>query len=83
MTPHEIKGVMTGVVVSAVILVAMFTAGRIYRNQYERETQPGINRSLLKTWRPKAKLFLSKLCSMPQRINAPDVFPFFRQFIVH
>ena len=41
MTPHEIKGVMTGVVVSAVILVAMFTAGRIYRNQYERETQPG------------------------------------------
>jgi len=40
-TPHEIKGVMTGGVVSAVILVATFTVGGIYRNRYERETQPG------------------------------------------
>src|SRR5262245_39146962 len=40
MTPHEIKGVMAGVVASAVILVATFTAGGIYRNRYETETQP-------------------------------------------
>ena len=41
MTFLEIKGAMAAVVTSAVILVATFTAGGIYRNRYETETQPG------------------------------------------
>jgi mono/diheme cytochrome c family protein len=41
MTPLEIKGAIAGVITSAVILVATFTAGGIYRNRYETETQPG------------------------------------------
>jgi len=32
---------MAAVVTSAVVLVATFTAGGIYRNRYETETQPG------------------------------------------
>ena len=33
MTPLEIKGLMAAVVTSAVVLVATFTAGGIYRNR--------------------------------------------------
>jgi mono/diheme cytochrome c family protein len=41
MAPLEIKGAMVAVITSAVILAATFTAGGIYRNRYETETQPG------------------------------------------
>ena len=41
MTALEIKGATVAVITSAVILVATFTAGGIYRNSYETETQPG------------------------------------------
>jgi mono/diheme cytochrome c family protein len=41
MTPLEIKGAVAGVVTSVLILVATFTAGGIYRNQVERETESG------------------------------------------
>ena len=63
MTPHEIKGVMTGVVVSAVILVAMFTAGRIYRNQYERETQPGTKSPAPENVAVKGRSYFSQSCA--------------------
>jgi mono/diheme cytochrome c family protein len=41
LTPLEIKGAAAGIVTSVVILVATFTAGGIYRNYIERETEPG------------------------------------------
>jgi ubiquinol-cytochrome c reductase cytochrome c subunit len=41
MTPLEIKGATMAAITSAVILVATFTAGGIYRNRYETEMQPG------------------------------------------
>ena len=41
MTPLEIKGATMAAITSAVILVATFTAGGIYRNRYETETQSG------------------------------------------
>ena len=63
MTPHEIKGVMTGVVVSAVILVAMFTAGRIYRNQCERETQPGTKSPAPENVAVKGRSYFSQSCA--------------------
>ena len=45
MTPLEIKGAVAGVITSVFILVATFTAGGIYRNHIERETESG-NRPL-------------------------------------
>ena len=41
MTPLEIKGAVAGVITSAFILIATFTAGGIYRNHIESETEPG------------------------------------------
>jgi mono/diheme cytochrome c family protein len=41
MTPLEIKGAVAGVITSVLILVATFTAGGIYRNHVERETESG------------------------------------------
>lgn len=41
MTPLEIKGAVAGIITSVLILVATFTAGGIYRNSIERETEPG------------------------------------------
>jgi mono/diheme cytochrome c family protein len=41
MSPLEIKGAMAAVITSAVILATTFTAGGIYRNRYETETQSG------------------------------------------
>ena len=41
MTSLEIKGAVAGVTTSIIILVATFTAGGIYRNYIERETEPG------------------------------------------
>ena len=41
MTTLEIKGAVAGVITSAVILIATFTAGGIYRSYSERETGPG------------------------------------------
>jgi mono/diheme cytochrome c family protein len=41
MTPLEIKGAVAGVITSVFILVATFTAGGIYRNHIESETEPG------------------------------------------
>ena len=41
MTPLEIKGAVAGVITSVLILVATFTAGGIYRNHIERQTEPG------------------------------------------
>jgi hypothetical protein len=38
MTPLEIKGAIAGVITSAVILAATFSADGIYRNRYETET---------------------------------------------
>jgi mono/diheme cytochrome c family protein len=40
-TPREIKGAVAGIVTSAFILFATFTAGGIYRNRLEREAGPG------------------------------------------
>ena len=37
----EIKGAVAGVITSVLILIATFTAGGIYRNYSERETEPG------------------------------------------
>jgi mono/diheme cytochrome c family protein len=41
MTALEIKGAVAGVITSVLILVATFTAGGIYRNHLERETETG------------------------------------------
>jgi mono/diheme cytochrome c family protein len=41
MTPLEIKGAVAGVITSVFILVATFAASGIYRNDIERETEPG------------------------------------------
>ena len=40
-TPLEIKGALAGVITSAFVLGATFTAGGVYRNHIERETGPG------------------------------------------
>jgi mono/diheme cytochrome c family protein len=40
-TTLEVKGAVAGVITSALILIATFTAGGIYRNYSERETEPG------------------------------------------
>jgi mono/diheme cytochrome c family protein len=40
MTPLEIKGAVAGISTSVLILVATFTAGGIYRNHIEKETEP-------------------------------------------
>jgi mono/diheme cytochrome c family protein len=40
-TSVEIKGAVAGVITSVFILVATFTAGGIYRNHIEKETEPG------------------------------------------
>jgi mono/diheme cytochrome c family protein len=39
-TPLEIKGAVAGVITSVLVLIATFTAGGIYRNRIERETEP-------------------------------------------
>ena len=41
MTALEIKGAVSGGITSVFILVATFTAGGIYRNPLERETETG------------------------------------------
>jgi mono/diheme cytochrome c family protein len=41
MTPLEIKGVAAGVITSVLVLVTTFTAGGIYRNHIQRETESG------------------------------------------
>jgi mono/diheme cytochrome c family protein len=41
MTPLEIRGAVAGVTTSVVLLVATFTAGGIYRNSIQKETEPG------------------------------------------
>jgi mono/diheme cytochrome c family protein len=45
MTSLEIKGAVAGVSTSVLVLVAAFTAGGIYRNHIEKETEAG-NQSL-------------------------------------
>jgi ubiquinol-cytochrome c reductase cytochrome c subunit len=41
MTPLEIRGAVAGVTASVLLLVATFTAGGIYRNSIQKETEPG------------------------------------------
>src|SRR5580704_5729965 len=66
MTALEIKGAVAGVTTSIIILVATFTAGRIYRNYSEGETEPGNKPVDAATLAAKGRtFFLSKLCSLP------------------
>ncbi|MBV9673038.1 MAG: cytochrome c [Verrucomicrobia bacterium] len=40
MIPSEVKGVMVGVITSAIVLAAAFTGGTVYRSQYITSKQP-------------------------------------------
>ena len=63
MTPLEIKGAMAGVITSAVVLVAAFTAGGIYRNRYETERQPGTERLAPETLAVKGRSYFLQSCA--------------------
>jgi len=63
MTSLEIKGAVAGVTTSVFILVATFTAGGIYRNSIEKETQPG-NQSLdAATLAARGRTFFFQSCA--------------------
>jgi len=63
MTPLEIKGAMAAVITSAVILVATFTAGGIYRNRYETETQPATEPLTPEKLAAKGRSFFFQSCA--------------------
>ena len=63
MTPLEIKGRMAAVVTSAVILVATFTAGGIYRNRYETETQPETKPHAAENLAAKGRSYFLQSCA--------------------
>ena len=61
MTPLEIKGAIAAVFTSAVILVATFTAGGIYRNRYE--TEPGTKALAPEELAAKGRGFFFQSCA--------------------
>jgi mono/diheme cytochrome c family protein len=63
MSPLEIKGVMAALITSVVILVATFTAGAIYRNRYETETQPGTKPLAPENLAVKGQSFFFQSCA--------------------
>jgi mono/diheme cytochrome c family protein len=63
MTPLEIKGLMAAVVTSAVVLVATFTAGGIYRNRFETETQPGTKSLAPENLAARGRSFFFQSCA--------------------
>ena len=63
MTPLEIKGAMVAVITSAVILVATFTAGGIYRTRYETETQPGAKPLATENLAVKGRSYFLQSCA--------------------
>jgi mono/diheme cytochrome c family protein len=63
MTPLEIKGAIAAVFTSAVILVATFAAGRMYRNRYETETQPGTKPLAPENLAAKGRGFFFQSCA--------------------
>jgi ubiquinol-cytochrome c reductase cytochrome c subunit len=63
MTPLEIKGAMAAVITSVVILVAIFTAGGIYRNRYTTETQPGTKALAPENLAAKGRSFFLQSCA--------------------
>jgi len=63
MTPLEIKGATGAAITSAVILVATFTAGGIYRNRYETEAQPGTKPLAPENLAAKGRDFFFQSCA--------------------
>ena len=63
MTPLEIKGAIAAVFISAVILVATFTAGGIYRNHRGRETEPGTKPVGAEDLAAKGRSFFLRTCA--------------------
>ena len=63
MTPLEIKGLMAAVVTSAVVLIATFTAGGIYRNRFEMETQPGTKSLAPENLAARGRSFFFQSCA--------------------
>ena len=63
MTSLEIKGAVAGVTTSVFILVATFTAGGIYRNSIERETEPGNKPLDAATLAAKGRTFFFQSCA--------------------
>jgi mono/diheme cytochrome c family protein len=63
MTPLEIKGLMAAVVTSAVVLIATFTAGGIYRNRFETETQPGTKSLAPENLAARGRSFFFQSCA--------------------
>ena len=63
MTPLEIKGAIAAVFISAVILVATFTAGGMYRNRYATETQPGAKPLAPENLAAKGRSFFFQSCA--------------------
>jgi len=63
MTPLEIKGAIAAVFTSAVILIATFTAGGIYRNRYETEMQSGTKPLAPENLAAKGRDFFFQSCA--------------------
>ena len=63
MTSLEIKGAVAGVTTSIIILVATFTAGGIYRNCVEKETEPGNKPLDAATLAAKGRTFFFQSCA--------------------
>jgi ubiquinol-cytochrome c reductase cytochrome c subunit len=63
MSPLEIKGLIAAVITSVVILVATFTAGAVYRNRYESETQPGTKPSAPENLAVKGRSYFLQSCA--------------------
>jgi mono/diheme cytochrome c family protein len=63
MTSLEIKGAVAAVTTSVFILIATFTAGGIYRNYIERETEPGNKPLDAATLAAKGRTFFFQSCA--------------------
>jgi mono/diheme cytochrome c family protein len=63
MTPLEIKGVMAAVIISVLTLLGTFTAGGIYRNRYETETQPGTKALAAENLAAKGRGYFLQSCA--------------------
>ena len=62
-TSLEIKGAVAAVTTSVIILLATFTAGGIYRNHIERETEPGNKPPDAATLAAKGRTFFFQSCA--------------------
>src|SRR3984957_2029871 len=63
LTPLEIKGTAGGGITSGVIPIPTFTAGGIYRNSIERETEPGNKPLDAATLAAKGRTFFFQSCA--------------------